>query len=173
MESGGTHVTNRTFRNYLRRQGYRYLQSRKKGLLLATDLKARLKYARKVKRNHLGQEFWNTAVLMYVDGKGLEFKTNPQDMMRAPHAREWRLRGEGLRYRCTAKGSKEGAVNVNFMVGISYGSGVFLCEQHEGPITGQRFADIVTTSFPAALEKNAKAGRKCIKHFHQTRVSIV
>ena len=74
-------------------QGYRYLQS---SLLLAKDLKVRLRYARKVKRNHLGQDFWNTAVSMYVDGKGFQFKTNPQDMVRAP--REWRLRGEGLRY---------------------------------------------------------------------------
>ena len=76
-------------------------------------------------------------------------------MARAPHAREWRLRGEGLRYGCTEKGSKEGAVNVNFIVGISYGSGVILCEQYEGPITTQKFADIVTASFPAALEKCA------------------
>ena len=92
---------------------------------------------------------------MYVDGKGFQFKTNPQDMVRAPHAREWRLRGEGLKYGCTAKGSKERTVNVNFIVGISYDSGVVLCEQYEGPITGQKFADIVTASFPAALGKSA------------------
>ena len=30
------------------------------------------------------------------------------------------------------------------MVGISYGIGVVLCEQYEGPITGQKFSDILT-----------------------------
>ena len=60
--------------------------------------------------------------------KDLIFKTNPLDQARAPKAREWRKKNEGLEIGCTAKGKKEGSVNSNFMVGISYNGGVVLCE---------------------------------------------
>ena len=43
LESGVTHVSNRTIRNILNKEGYHYLRSRKKGLLHAGDLKARKK----------------------------------------------------------------------------------------------------------------------------------
>ncbi len=82
------------------------------------------------------------------------------DQARAPGAREWRKRGEGLKFNCTAKGKKEGGINVNFMVAISYGKGVVLCEQYDGTITGPKFAEIVK-SFPKAFNKssNPKARR--------------
>ncbi len=49
-------------------------------------------------------------------------------------------RGEGLKFRCTAKGRKEGSTNVNFMVGIAHNKGIVLCEQWDGRITGEKFA---------------------------------
>ena len=63
-------------------------------------------------------------ISFYLSGKGIEFKTNPLDQARAPTSREWKLKNEGLKQGCTAKGRKEGAVNCNFMVGISHSHGV-------------------------------------------------
>lgn len=187
VDSGLLHVCNRTVRNRLHDNDYRYLRSRKKGLLYKRDLEARVKYCKSIRKRKLTQEYWNTGISMYLDGKGFQFKTNPRDMARAPKAREWRRPGEGLNYGCTAKGSKEGAVNANFMVGISYKKGVVLCHQYEGPITGQKFADIVTNSFPDALagscdpkvilmdgcpRQNSKAGRNAIASIGGLIVSI-
>ena len=55
-----------------------------------------------------------------------EFKTIPHDKARAPNSREWRKWGEGLDIGCVAKGKKEGSAN--FIIAISYGKGVVLCE---------------------------------------------
>ena len=134
LESGVSHVFNRTIRNHLNKKGYDYLQSRKKGLLNAGDLKARVKFCQKVRRNGLMKEFWRTGISFYLDGKGFQYKTNPDDQAHAPRARKWRKWGEGLK--CTSKGKKEGCTNANFMVAISYGKGSVLCEQYDGPITG-------------------------------------
>ena len=154
-DSGVKHVSSRTIRNHLNQEGYRYLQTRKKGLLHAKDLKSRVRFCRKIKRQQLGDEFWRTGISFYLDGKGFQYKRNPYDQARAPGAREWRKRGEGLKFNCTAKGKKEGGVNVNFMVAISYGKGVVLCEQYDGPITGKKFAAIVKSSFSKAFKKSS------------------
>ena len=105
------------------------------------------------------KEFWRTGISFYLDGKGFQYKTNPNDQARAPRAREWRKRGEGLK--CTSKRKKEGCTNANFMVAISYGKGAVLCEQYDGPITGEKFAAIVKSSFEKVFENssNPKARR--------------
>ena len=145
----------RTVQRVLHKEGYAYLQSRKKGLMTAKDLKERLTFCNKVKRKRLGKSFWTHGIAMYIDGKGFQHKTNPMDQARAPKAREWRKRGEGLKLGCTAKGMKEGATNANFMVGISYDSGVVLCEQYFGSMTGAKMAEIIQGSFPEAFIKSA------------------
>ena len=161
VESGVHHVTSRTIRNHLKKEGYHYLQTRKKGLLHAKDLKSRLRFCRKVVNQGLGKDFWQTGISFYLDGKGFQYKRNPYDQARAPKAREWRKRSEGLSHNCTSKGRKEGGINVNFMVAISYDKGVVLCEQYDGTITGKKFAEIVRSSFPEGFEKssNPKAKR--------------
>lgn len=153
VESGVSHVSDRTIRNCLNEDGYWYLQTRKKGLLHAKDLKSRVKFCKKIRKQKLGNEFWRTGISFYLDGKGFQYKSNPYDQPRAPGAREWRKR-EGLKLNCTAKVKKEGSVNVNFMVAISYGKGVVLCEQYEGSITGPKFSEIVK-SFPKAFKKSS------------------
>ena len=47
------------------------------------------------------------------------------------------------------------------MVAIFYGKGAVLCEQYDGPITGEKFAVIVKSSFEKAFENssNPKARR--------------
>lgn len=146
--------SDRTVQRVLHGAGYSYLQSRKKGLMTAKDLKERVEFCNKVKRKRLGKVFWTHGVAMYIDGKGFQYKTNPMDQARAPKAREWRKKGEGLQIHCTAKGKKEGCTNANFMVGISYDHGVVLCEQYFGPITGEKMAEIVHRSFPDAFSKS-------------------
>ena len=70
-------------------------------------------------------------------------------------------KGKGLKFNRTTKGKKEGGINVNFMVALSYGKGVVLCEKYDGMITGKKFAAIVKSSFPRAFKKssNPKAKR--------------
>ena len=88
-DSGVNHVCNRTIRRCLNRRGYYYLQSRKKGLLLKTDLTKRLKFCHKVRRLKITQQFWREGISFYLDGKGFEYKTNPQGAGRCPSAREF------------------------------------------------------------------------------------
>ena len=147
-------VSNRSVRRVLNANGYRYCRSRKKGLLKPEDLKARISFCKEIRRRKLDQNFWNQQISFYLDGKGFQYKRNPFDQARAPTAREWRKPSEGLKLGCTAKGQKEGAVNCNFMVGISYNNGVNMCEQYFGPITGEKMSSIVVNSFPNAFESS-------------------
>lgn len=57
LESGVSHVSNRTIRNVLSKAGYHNLRTRKKGLLHAGDLKSRKKFCQKVRRKKLSQDF--------------------------------------------------------------------------------------------------------------------
>ena len=161
LEAGLTTIcSNRTVRRVLHKAGYSYLQSRKKGLLSREDLQNRINFCKKIKKHKLDEDFWRNNISFYLDGKGFEWKQNPQDQARAPKAREWRKRGEGLDYGCTARGKKEGQTNLNFMVAIAYDHGVVICEQYYGSITGEKFANIVKKTFPAAFEiTNQKSKR--------------
>ena len=149
-----THVANRNIRNCLRRNGVRFLRSKKKGILNLKDLKKRLAYCRKAIGRNLGEEFWTRNISFYLDGKGFQYKTNPLDTAKAPQAREWRTVKQSLDYGCVAKGSKEGTRNANFMVAISFVKGVVLCEQYFGSISGEKFARIVRDSFPSAFAES-------------------
>lgn len=60
-----------------------------------------------------------------------------------------------MKFKCTAKGKKEGGIFVNFMVGIAYGKGVVLCERRLGAMTGEKFAGIVKRCFKKAFRKSA------------------
>ena len=153
--AGVTHLSNRTVRRVLNKAGYKYRQARRKGLLNAVDLKTRLKFCKKIKRQHLGQEFWRRGISFYLDAKGFQYKTNPQDQARAPRACQWRKRNEGLELGLTRKCSKAGAVNINFMVAISHGKGVVLCEPYEGSISAEKMATIVDNHFDGAFQASS------------------
>ena len=59
---------NRTVRRVLRKKGYGYRQTRKKGLLTENDKTLRLNFARlNVKKD---KEFWNKSINFYFDGVG-------------------------------------------------------------------------------------------------------
>lgn len=183
VHAGVRHVSNRTIRRCLNKGGYGYYQSRKKGLLSETDRKKRTKFCNKVK-NLRCRDFWKQHVSMYLDGVGFQFKTRPLDQARAPTAREWRLKSEGLKI--TMKGKKEGAVNANFMVGMSYNHGVVMCEQYRGSITGEKMARIINTAIPQALDMSVapmtrrilqdgcprQNSKTALRAFHQQHIKV-
>lgn len=154
-------VSSRTICRVLNKHGFGFYQTRKKGLLTEKDRKLRVKFCRKIKKLK-APSFWKDGISFYLDGTGFTFKTRPYDQARAPSSREWRKKSEGLRI--TSKGKKEGTVNANFMVGISYNRGVVLCEQYKGSITGEKFANIVKTKFREALARSsALASRRVLQ----------
>lgn len=142
-------VSNRTVRRALNNLGYNYLNTRKKGLMKNTDFAKRVKFCRNIKKRNLDINFWRKGISFYLDGTGFEYKTNPFESARTPKSKEWRKTNEGLTY--TQKGKKEGVVNTNFMVAISYNKGVVLCSHYEGQITGSKMANIVLEDFEEAL----------------------
>ena len=146
-----THVSAKTFRRALVRHGYRYLQSRKKGLLTPEDKKKRVVFARNA--SQFKKDFWKNDIKFYFDGVGFAHKFNPYSEARATDTMAWRKPNEGLSR--STKGKKEGSGGnmANFFVAISYRKGVVLCKQYPWTVTGERFASFVTGCFPSTFVK--------------------
>ena len=140
-------------RRHLNRHGYGYRQCRRKGQLTESDCKKRLKFAENIKKQKLPKEFWTTGIGFYVDGTSFVHKTNPCQHARSARTRTWRKANEGLSLHCTAKAKKEGTGGsvAKFMVTIAYGKGVIGVHQYFGSINGDKYADIVRTTFPQLL----------------------
>ena len=145
----GSRVSDETVRRVMRRDGLGYRHARKKGLLTRKDLKLRGEFARKVKRK-LNPTFWKHGISFYLDGVSFTHKYNPLDQARAPKTMAWRRPNEGLKYKCTAKGSHEGTGGkvAHFIAAIAYGKGFVLCEQYHGKLNGESFGNFVREHFP-------------------------
>ena len=113
LAAGLTHVSNRTVRRVMNENNYKYCRSRKKGLLLRSDLVKRVKYCKNIRKQGITQDYWRYDISFYFDGTGFAYKQNPMDQAFAPKAREWRKPNEGLHFGCTAKGKKEGTKQAN------------------------------------------------------------
>ena len=76
---------------------------------------------------------WKDSVAFYLDGFSFLYKTNPMDQARAPKGRVWRKKSEGLTQGCQAKGRKVGTGGkvAKFIVAISHGKGVLVCDRYE------------------------------------------
>ena len=73
LESGTSHVSNRTLWRHLDYGGYKYLQSRKKGRMSQKDLTLRLKFCPNIQKQELGQHSWDksiSCISFYLDGAG-------------------------------------------------------------------------------------------------------
>ena len=140
------HLSINDIRRTLKKLGYSYRQSRKKGLLSAKDKTKRLQYAREMQGKPAN--FWKEEITFYFDGVGFAHRSNPYSEASCSSSMAWRKPGEGLAI--TTKGRKEGSGGkmANFFVGISYGSGVVCCHHHTWKITGERFGQFVTEEFP-------------------------
>ena len=122
-------VSNRTIRRYLNRNGFKFLQARKKGLLSEKDKRERLTFARSMRRDY-SRNVWKKEIAFYLDATSFVYKRHPMDQARAPRGRIWRKISEGLDPGCTAKGRKEGSGGkiVHIMAAISYGQPVLIAE---------------------------------------------
>ena len=98
-----THICNRSFRNILKKHGYRYLQARKKGLISEKDKKHGKRFAQKMIKTH-SPDVWQKEIWFYLNGSSFIHKTKPADQARAPKAKLWQKSCEGLLSSCTAKG---------------------------------------------------------------------
>lgn len=150
QEANLEHVSSRSVRRILKKYGYKYCQSRKKGLLSIKDKKARLEFA----KNTLSfdKTFWTEDICFYLDGVGFAHKTNPLGEARAPGGMTWRKPQEGLTI--TTKGKKEGSNGkmANFFVAIAYNKGVVMCKQYPWTVTGERFAKFIENVFPQTFD---------------------
>lgn len=154
--AGIENVSQQTVRRALHKEGYRYLHSRKKGLLTQKDLNRRLKFARKaIKR--LPENFWRHGIGFYFDGAGFAHKYNPHDEAKSTKTMAWRRPDEGLQPGCTARGSHVGSGGrvAHFFVAIAYNKGVILNEQYHGRVNGAMFAEFVTDNFREAFRQGS------------------
>ena len=104
-------------------------------------------------------QFWKNSISCFLDGVSFIHKYNPSDQARTPKGRIWRKPSEGLSYGCTAKGAHSGSGGrvAKFMVAVSYGNGVILCEQYE-KLNGRYFKSLVEREFPRMFNIAAKGG---------------
>lgn len=157
MEQVGIrHVTDRTVRRLLNRNGYYFLQARKKGLMSQMDKEKRVEFARKMQANY-PPSVWTDTIAFYLDGVSFVYKTNPMDQARAPKVRVWRKKSEGLTQGCLAKGVKAGTGGkvVKMMVAISHGKGVVICERYE-KLDAQYFASFIDQNFNTMFLRSSK-----------------
>ena len=144
-----------TVRNLLKSEGYKFLISRKKGLLKPKDLKERLKSSRKIKRI-FKKNIWTEGMSFYLDGVGYQQKYNPVDEAKSVKSMTWRQRSEDLEPLCTAKGSHtgNGGRMTHFIVAISFNKGVISFGQYFGKISEEMFADFIHKHFKQAFKKS-------------------
>ena len=76
-------VSEKTVNRILQRNGFFYLQARKKGLLNKNDLVQRVRFAKVMKTIH-NPELWTKQVAFYLDGVSFAYKSDPLHAARAP-----------------------------------------------------------------------------------------
>ena len=163
MQKAGVDIarmSTKTVQRFLHREGYQYLHARQKGLLTETDLFKSLQFARKMKRDH-STNFWTENISFYLNGVSFVHKYNPIDHARSPSGCIWRKQQDSLPFGCTAKGSHCGTGGrvTKFMVALSYGKGVVLCEQYE-TLNGQYIKSLIEQEFPPTFRVCNKARQK-------------
>ena len=75
-------VSLKTVRRLLHRNGYKYIQARRKGILTAADHERRLKFACGIKREYTSS-LWTEQVAFYLDGVSFVHKYKPADQARS------------------------------------------------------------------------------------------
>ena len=121
------------------------------------DIKTHLRYARKVIKRLLPNDFWTKGVSFYLDGTSFAHKNNPYNQAKSRRSMVWRKECEGWKLRCTSKGNKAGTGSrmAHCIVAIAYRKGVMLCEQYEERFTGNYYVEFVRKYFLRALMNSA------------------
>lgn len=156
-------VSRRTVNRFLNKQGLKYLQARKKGLLSLKDRKKRVQFAKKVLKNQ-PEDFWTNKLAFYLDGVGFVYKRNPLDQALAPKGRVWRTKSEGLLSGCTSRGEAcgTGGKYVKLIVAISYGKGVICAERYE-KMDGKFFSEFLKANFNTMVKAAGKDSRTWVQ----------
>lgn len=140
-------VSVRTVQRLLNRNGYYFLQARKKGLMSAKDRRRRVQFARKMRKDY-NLNIWKSGIGFYLDATSFVYKINPSDQARAPKTRVWRKKSEGLQPGCLAKGSKvgSGGKTVKLIVVITHQRGV-VCYEPYSEMNGEFFGTFIKDEF--------------------------
>lgn len=157
VAAGIEHVNAETVRRVFRRAGLRYTHSRKKGVLKRKDLKWRLNFARRIKKDGGQEDLWQRKLAFYLDGAGFAHKYNPFDQARAPRSMAWRKPHDGLTFERTARGSHEGTGGrvAHFICAIAYNRGMILADQYDGRMNGEKFAAFIDKVFPRLFQESS------------------
>ena len=143
----------RTFVRCIKKMGYGFYTSRRKGVMTTKDFKQRRKFAKEMKMKTC--EYWTKDVAFYRDGVSFIYKRNPMsDALKAKN-RVWRKRSEGLIF--TTKGSKDlaGGKRLHLIVAIAHGKGVICAEEYK-KMTGDYFASFIRNFFHKLFKANGK-----------------
>ena len=151
-------VCDESVRLVMKSNGFKKRCAAKKGILSKKDLQERYSFAKKIKQKfeNNGCHLWKEGIAFYLDGASFTHKYHPLDQAQAPKSRIWRRQNERLSFGLTAKSNHEGTggTQAHFLVGIGYEKGVVFCEQYEGRLNGQKFADFVRTRLPEAFAES-------------------
>ena len=157
MERTGIHhVSDQTVNRLQNRNGYFFLQEHKKGLMSQSDKDKRVTLARRMQADY-PLNVWKDSIAFYLDGVSFVYKTNPMDQARAPKGRVWRKKSEGLTQGCLAKGRKVGTGGkvAKFMVAISHGKGVLVCDRYE-KMDANYFSPFIDQNFNTMFVQSGK-----------------
>ena len=93
----------RTFVSYLNKLGYKFRQTRKKGLMSEADHRRRLNYSRAALK--LNSSFWINDVAFYLDGVSFVHKSNPMKEALPLYEQDYGARGTRV-FHLQPKGQK-------------------------------------------------------------------
>lgn len=152
-----------TISRVLKRNGYKYVQAKKKGVLSEKDTKKRLAFARNMKEKY-SDDVWTRGIAFYIDAVSFYHKRNPMDHAWVPLGRVWRTTSEALDLDCTARGSHVGlgAKVLNLMVAISYDTGVILCEPYKH-MNGDFYSKFIREHFRQIFQKSGKRSKRFVQ----------
>ena len=87
-----TLVSYRTFVRYVKKRGYGFFQSRKKGVLTRKDFQICRTFAQSMMKKP--PDYWTKDLAFYLDGISFIYKSNPMSDALKPKTRVWRKRGK-------------------------------------------------------------------------------
>ena len=153
LAAGIQNVSDETVRRVFRKADLRYCHSRKKGILKRADLKARLNFALRIKRNGNQHNLWQDEIAFYLDGVGFTHKYNPFDQAQAPRTMGWRRPHDGLDFERTTKGSHEGVGGrvAHFICAIAHDKGMVLAEQYHDRLNVFHLTAIMSFSMSSEM----------------------
>ena len=142
----------RTFVRYVKKLGYGFFQSRKKGVLTRKDFQIRRTFARSMMKKP--PDYWTKGVAFYLDGVSFIYKSNPMSDALKPKTL------------ITTKGSKElaGGRRLHLLVAIAYGKGVICAKTYE-KMDRPYFARFICCQFPTLFDITGKQSNNTPKLF--------